>query len=286
MPETIAAHGVRRRVAAALTATTLTIGLASAATTPAGAIVNGETADQADHPWQVALTEETGEVFCGGTLVSADQIVTAAHCAEGLDPEDIVAQLGTGDLDSGAGQERRATEVISHPDYEDSGLADIAVIRLREPVELNDRVAPLALASKDDITAGKQATVAGWGVLAEEDESEVLELRQVDIPLIDDRRCATEMEADTDSELCAGGERAGSCYGDSGGPLVVRNDEGQPRLAGVVSWGDRCGDDNPEVYADVADLADWLTNEGDVDPSAAAVDTPSAFTSILRRLFG
>jgi secreted trypsin-like serine protease len=64
----------------------------------------------------------------------------------------------------------------------------------------------------------------------------------------------------------------------------VRTAAGEPRLVGVVSWGDRCGDDSPGVYADVAELADWITGEGGVDPEAAVIH--GGFMAVLHRLFG
>ena len=41
-----------------------------------------------DAPWQVALTEKTGsnildDNFCGGTLINADWVLSAAQCTKG-----------------------------------------------------------------------------------------------------------------------------------------------------------------------------------------------------------
>merc|ERR1719282_236520 len=44
-------------------------------------IVGGQAADQNEYPWQVALIR-LGDMapFCGGTIISDDTILTAAHC--------------------------------------------------------------------------------------------------------------------------------------------------------------------------------------------------------------
>ena len=51
-------------------------------------IVGGTNANAGDAPWQVALTPRTSSnlymaVFCGGTLINSDWVLTAAHCTEG-----------------------------------------------------------------------------------------------------------------------------------------------------------------------------------------------------------
>ena len=45
-------------------------------------IVGGEEAVPNSIPWQVALFFDGGW-FCGGSIISEDYILTAAHCTEG-----------------------------------------------------------------------------------------------------------------------------------------------------------------------------------------------------------
>ena len=40
-------------------------------------------------PWQAMLVNSYGSQFCGGSLVDADWVVTAAHCVNGKSPSSI-----------------------------------------------------------------------------------------------------------------------------------------------------------------------------------------------------
>jgi len=85
------------------------------------------------------------------------------------------------------------------------------------------------------------------------------ELRQVDLPLIDNTTCASSTGYTlTDNMLCAGYSNTpkDTCQGDSGGPLVIPS--GQDWLqVGVVSFGGTCAT-NYGIYAKVANYLDWI----------------------------
>src|SRR5919109_868541 len=85
-------------------------GSASAAQSPDGPktrIVGGAIAHTADTPWAIQLSnsgspDPTGE-WCGSTLVAANKIVTAAHCAQeavstytAIQGRDVLSDKSTG----------------------------------------------------------------------------------------------------------------------------------------------------------------------------------------------
>lgn len=45
-----------------------------------GKIMGGEAADPGNFPWQAALSYRGTGVFCGGTIVSLNTVITATHC--------------------------------------------------------------------------------------------------------------------------------------------------------------------------------------------------------------
>jgi trypsin len=247
---------------AAVMGATLLIGGGSA-----GAIVNGTPTTAASSPWQVSLQSE-GSYYCGGSILDATTIVTAAHCVEGETAAGTTIRAGVANSNDAGGQDVRVASITSHPDYAETGVGDIAVIKLAEPLTFDANVQPIATASRAEIAAADTATVTGWGAVGENDGDSPDQLLTTTVPLVDDATCNTQLGTDAAGEVCAGGTGTDSCYGDSGGPLVVATADG-PKLAGVVSWGDECGGDTPGVYAEVPNYVDFL-NTGVATPTQDA----------------
>lgn len=85
--------------------------------------------------------------------------MTAAHCVNYARPELLVAgDQNSAMMDARTEQHLHADEIFVHPDYDVKALAnDIAVIRLREPVEWTDWVQPVCLPGPHE--ALKEGTV-------------------------------------------------------------------------------------------------------------------------------
>ncbi|XP_069974237.1 ovochymase-2-like [Penaeus vannamei] len=61
----------------------------------ANRIVGGEETEVNEYPWMVSLVDGSGYYhFCGGSIISSQWVVTAAHCAVGYAPEFRVGQSG------------------------------------------------------------------------------------------------------------------------------------------------------------------------------------------------
>jgi trypsin len=219
-------------------------------------IVGGTRASIADHSYTVFLTTADGFQYCGGTLVDDDEVVTAAHCAVGKKPADIVVVGGREDKQSDAGTTSAVSEVWVHPDFTDvrSG-ADVAVLTLTTPMPYD--TVDLAR-DADSYAPGVVGTVLGWGRVSADGEPSRF-LLEADVPMIADAECQKDYPAFAAAAMaCAGVPNGGvdTCQGDSGGPMIVDG-----KLAGITSWGEGCAEaGKPGVYTRVAAYADAITD--------------------------
>ncbi len=247
------------------------VGTLSEAPLASASIVGGSAASIAEFPFQVALYDPrlggpAKGFFCGGVILDATRVATAAHCLMGEGgrrsaPAEIEVLAGSSDLDPPAPGSIKDTVLAAavDPAYSSSSSDyDVGVLRLARPLwsgpapALDGRstIAPLALGSTlagPGQAAGPAvqapappATISGWGDLNAEPgapPSYPLRLHKARVPLVSTGLCeeayATIEQAITPRMLCAGGTlpvgqgRTDSCYGDSGGPLVA----GEPGVA-------------------------------------------------------
>ena len=269
----------RRWLATTLLGLSMTAAMLAFNTSSAAAIVGGEPINITDVPWQVSLQDSSGH-FCGGSVIGASLILTAAHCTEGTSPSEITVHAGIANLNDNGGQVRSVTKIFENGAYFTTGTSDASVLVLSSPLTFDATVQAIALGSADDLANATTAVTTGWGATSEDEQAPPSDqLLSAEMPLVDDGACgialgAEDADFDPATETCAGGTGADSCYGDSGGPLVVVGADGTPRLVGVVSWGIECGGASPGVYSDVPGLSLWITSiTADTPASDRPIDT-------------
>lgn len=241
----------------------------------AGRIVGGVEATRGAWPWQARLSITIGSrsFLCGGSLVDANWVLTAAHCLRDggttAAPNGVTVILGDHTRSVAEVDEQiiGVTQVIIHPSYNAStDDNDIALLRLRRAAILTNRVRviPLVSSPQNDalFAAGVTASITGWGSTVEGGSS-VDTLRQAQVPIVANATCNAPNSYNgiiTANMLCAGRAQGGidTCQGDSGGPLSVR-DGASWRLAGITSWGIGCARANLYgVYTRVARYTAWV----------------------------
>lgn len=230
-------------------------------------IVGGTTIPITQAPWQVYLRRETSTSYswCGGSVLNATTILTAAHCVTGVSAGQ---PLGNGGMAVAAGttsydltpptrQDALVTGIHVHPYYDAVGptatTGDLAVLTIAPALNLSTpEVRAIALPAPWTPTTSappvpQQLSVSGWGFT--EDGGTVTDglLRAVSSAPSDPDLCTSGFE--NAIAVCARSSLGSSCQGDSGGPLVSVG--ATPVLVGVVSNGPRCGAGTDDFYVSV-----------------------------------
>uniref|UniRef100_A0A3Q2QEZ4 trypsin n=1 Tax=Fundulus heteroclitus TaxID=8078 RepID=A0A3Q2QEZ4_FUNHE len=209
----------------------------------------------------VSIQTTNRQHFCGGFLINRFWVITAAHCNIGVNRMVIVAGDYSLSIYEGTEQEIYPHFLVPHPQYNSStNNSDIMLIKLREPIYLNNYVSIVLLPKQDaSIAEGTMCRVSGWGYTSPSGGQIPATLRTVTLPIVSTEKCNSSESFDgsiTDKMLCAGYNIGGkdACQGDSGGPLVCNG-----RVYGVVSWGRGCADaEFPGVYTAVSKFRRWI----------------------------
>ncbi len=205
--------------------------------------------------------------FCGASYIGGKWLVTAAHCVDGAQAENLSVNVGGHNLVTDQDNVITVARIISHENYDPLNIVnDIALLELvDEPIGVN----PVKLADEEMLLAAidiaQNATALGRGhqnavrpneLPASDDIKAVYE---VQLPLLSNNTCnaalnqyfasigQTDSNPITQEMLCAGPEQGnvGTCFGDSGGPLLIEI-QGEFYLTGITSWGIGCA--QPNVY--------------------------------------
>ena len=99
-----------------------------------GRIVNGSDTGDWEHPWSVQIRTKYGKVFCSGTLLTHQLVLTAAHCFTRVRPTDLVLVLGalSSDRRQAPGHVvRRVSQLWSREDFQLATYNnDIAILKM------------------------------------------------------------------------------------------------------------------------------------------------------------
>lgn len=229
-------------------------------------IVGGTNAKRHDFPYFVEMGG------CGGTLISKNTVLFAAHCGNYQFKQVVVNSYRPNKADNGSFV-RHCIDWRMSKDYRASSLNnDFALCKLDKPVELPDHRVKLEI-NFDEATPAQNEDliVVGLGKIADEvGAGGPKKLQKVTVPYIKNDICNKDhmyRGRITDNMLCAGYAAGGldSCQGDSGGPLVRRKQVGENQFVdthvGVVSWGTGCAKENkPGVYARTSSAKDFLVD--------------------------
>ncbi|CAN7985329.1 unnamed protein product [Ixodes pacificus] len=213
---------------------------------PEDRIYGGRVAVPGSWPWQAQLTQRGRGHVCGGSLISDQHVLTAAHCVWGKRPANLKIHLGSHQRRSREPAELvvGVYEICIHPAARTSlrpGLVeDIAIIKLKSKVNTTTTIQPVCLPeNKEELSKTSKVFVLGWGKTERGGGSR--ELKQTRVQYLSNRDCRARGLRVISQTFCGGHRHGSACSGDSGGPVVHRNDTVWSQH-GIVSGGPRgCG---------------------------------------------
>lgn len=254
------AKGIVAAAATVMSAAALLTGTAGAAQAAPTPVVGGSTTTAAAYPYIMQITDSSQSQFCGGTLVSATKVVTAAHCMVGETTSSVRVVGGRTYRNGTNGTVSRVSKIWINPSYSDATEGDdVAVLTLSTSMPYT--TLPYVASTETSLyAAGTTARILGWGTTSAGGSSSN-QLRTATVPVTSDATCRTAYGSSyiaTDM-VCAGYTSGGvdTCQGDSGGPLVIGG-----KLAGIVSWGEGCAEASyPGVYTRLTTFSSLVTTQ-------------------------
>lgn len=251
-------------------------------------IYGGTEAKPGEFPYVVALGYEDKNDLknlsfisysCGGSLISVDHVLTAAHCVSNIyERVPIEVRLGNESIDSNATNVQRIpiSDIISHPKYKRSAsYNDVAILKLKTKVLLSSMVQPVCLQTQSlnplTMTPKMSLIVIGWGGTDFGESSSTKLMKTPNLSIVDKEECAKYYTGFpklslgiTDNLICVVDPNrtrgADACQGDSGGPLLLLTEE-DVKVIGITAFGQGCGGSVPGVYTMVYSYLDWIEEQ-------------------------
>ncbi|XP_064917194.1 coagulation factor XI isoform X2 [Columba livia] len=186
-------------------------------------IVGGTDSAPGEWPWQVSLHVKLSRRrhVCGGSIISNQWILTAAHCVMSLANPNIW-HVYAGILKQSEINEDtpffKVEEIIVHPQYKYARTGyDIALMKLDKPMNFTDLQLPICLPSKEDADIlYTDCWVIGWGYRKEKGRVEDI-LQKATVPLMSREECQARYRKRRigDKVICAGYDEGGrdACKG-------------------------------------------------------------------------
>ncbi|XP_028382650.1 vitamin K-dependent protein Z [Phyllostomus discolor] len=184
-------------------------------------------------PWQVKLTDPTGEDFCGGVIIQEKFVLTTARCSLLHRNISVKTNFHRTSKDP---LMIKVKSINVHMRYEEeTGDNDISLLELELPVQCPDMGLPICMPESDfaegDLIPRTQGLLIGWMLNGSELGNDVM---QLPVTHMDSEECGRALNVTvTTRTYCERGAAAGGVQW-AEGSVVARKHKGTWFLTGIL----------------------------------------------------
>ncbi|XP_018354454.1 PREDICTED: chymotrypsin-2-like [Trachymyrmex septentrionalis] len=228
-------------------------------------LVHGNSTSIKKNP-HCASIKVLGKYMCGGTIISKQHILTAAHCVYDLYNdknllESTTVVTGTTYLNKG-GETHKVEKVYFHERYNPHILAvnDIGLVKLLKTIKFGPTQQRIML-PKSDIAINENVMIAAWGRTGFQKPLHN-NLQKLDMKVMLPTTCQARYDKSSltmrihKNDFCTYIKNGiGLCNGDSGSGVIRKHDR---KIVGLVSGGIPCARGYPDIYTNVYRYVNWI----------------------------
>ncbi|XP_039482946.1 CLIP domain-containing serine protease 14D [Drosophila santomea] len=228
-------------------------------------IMNGTNANYAKASYMASISNLT-MVFCGGTVIHKDFVLTAAHCIHGK-KDTLFVNLGAYNINHPT-DKIRVRYSMPHPEFNKMNYVnDIALLKLERSVHFSFYIQAICILM-DNIMANhvRRYNALGWGKTENAAHSDILQA--ISLNRTDPMDCYIRMGLYPDPKQICAKSYGDTCSGDSGGPLITKiwitGRSFDTQLA-IISYGTtECG--GVGIYTDISPYLGWIAQNIEINP--------------------
>lgn len=235
-------------------------------------IIGGSESDIRQFPYQVSL-RLNNDFFCGGIIIDAQNILTAAHCVCAIDYSECPVSASDLSIVAGSttlypvaegGIQIPIEKIFVHEHYISKIIYanDIAVLRLSQRLKFGSNIHSYPLADSTP-PEGTECIATGWGKTSITGNISNT-LKHVNMSIIGHNSCAA-INNIFYKVLCTERGAKKPYKGDSGGALKCDG-----KIAGIVSSGSSF-EIFPNFYTDIAQYKSWIDIQLERDISTSVI---------------